>query len=508
MVDIRLAGNRPFTLFVYLTVAILTGIIAFTAAAGVVDSMPIASVAAAGAIGAMLVWLRRHAGLADALARVPPVYRRVFIVGAVAAVGQLLALTVFIIDPHVATWRAHLWVPMQSQHSCVSSYWVACTVADGADGAASIYDDALYSQPQRDRTAQRRPLTLGPFNVDVYEYPPPFLTLPALVRIVAPDFYSFRRLWFALNLLMVVAGAIAVARRLDTALGTHSVWLTPFVIAAPPIIATLQMGNIQLAVVAAAATAMLLFERRRYAGGGLLLAYVTVSKLFPGVLVFYLLLRRDWRAVGWTSAWSVVLAGAALAAFGAAPYVDFLEHMPKLLSGEAFPAFRNPQAIGVNQSVPGLVFKLKLWGVPHMDFAAMKMVGWLYTAVVVAITAWLALRIRPRGREPFIWLIILILATLRSPFLPTYAGFPTFWLATLVAAACTDRPIIVRTAFVVWGMHAFLFGIGTIDPRVNALWTTVQTVATFVLVGLTCHLLRTPVGIAEVQPDLARAVRA
>ena len=268
------------------------------------------------------------------------------------------------------------------------------------------------------------------------------------------------------------------------------------------------MGNIQLAVIAAAATAMLLFERRSYAGGGLLLAYVTVSKLFPGVLVFYLLLRRDWRAVGWTSAWSVVFAVATLAAFGATPYVDFLEHMPKLLSGEAFPAFRNLHAIGVNQSVPGLVFKLKLWGVPHMDFTAMKIVGWIYTAVVVAVTAWLALRVRPRGREPFIWLIILILATLRSPFLPTYAGFPTLWLATLAAAAFADRPAIVRTAVVVWGMHAILFGLGTIDPRVNAVWTTIQTVATFVFIGFTCRLLTAQAGVTHQEPELGEAVRA
>ena len=500
MVDVPLSVNRPFRLFVHLTVAILTGIVAFTAAAGVVDSIPIASVAAVGGIAGTLVWLRRHAGLVGALARVPPFYRRVFIVGAVAAVGQLLALTVFIIDPHVATWRPHLWAPQQSQHSCVSSYWVACTALGGE---ASIYDETLYSQPQRDPTAQRKARTLGPFNIDVYEYPPPFLTLPAFVRIVAPDFYSFRRLWFALNLVIVVVGAVVVARRLDTALGTHAVWLTPFVIAAPPIIATLQMGNIQLAVIAAAATAMLLFERRSYAAGGLLLGYVTVSKLFPGVLVFYLLLRRDWRPVGWTSAWSVVIAVATLAAFGATPYLDFLDHMPKLLSGEAFPAFRNPHAIGVNQSVPGLVFKLKLWGVPHMDFTAMKIVGWVYTAVVVAVTAWLALWVRARGREPLIWLVILILATLRSPFLPTYAGFPTLWLATLVAAAYADRPAIVRTALVVWGMHAILFGPGTIYPPVNAVWTTVQTVATFVLVCLTCRLLTTPSGVDDLESHLA-----
>ena len=82
---------------------------------------------------------------------------------------------------------------------------------------------------------------------------------------------------------------------------------------------------------------MLLFERRRHASGGAILAYAIVSKLFPGVLLLYLVLRRDWRAVSWTAAWSVALAAVTLADVGAAPFAAFLEHLPGLLSGEAFP---------------------------------------------------------------------------------------------------------------------------------------------------------------------------
>ena len=147
---------------------------------------------------------------------------------------------------------------------------------------------------------------------------------------------------------------------------------------------------------------MLLFERRWYAAGRAAARLRRrSSKLFPGVLVLYLLLRRDWRAVGLdrgverrrSRSWRSPRSAPRRIAISC-------DHMPKLLSGEAFPAFRNPDAIGVNQSVPGLVFKLKLFGVPHMDFTAMRIVGWLYTVVVVAGTAWLALRAAPRGREP------------------------------------------------------------------------------------------------------------
>jgi threonine/homoserine/homoserine lactone efflux protein len=46
-------------------------------------------------------------------------------------------------------------------------------------------------------------------------------------------------------------------------------------------------------------------------------------------------------------------------------------------------------------------------------------------------------------------------------------------------------------------MHAVLFGLGTIDPRINAVWTTSQTFATFALVWLAWRLLRQPASAAH-----------
>jgi uncharacterized membrane protein len=151
------------------------------------------------------------------------------------------------------------------------------------------------------------------------------------------DFWGFRRVWFALNLAGIVVGLVLIARRLDRALGTHTVWLTPWVLAAPSVIGTLQAGNVQLLFIVASAVALLLFERRRTALGGLLLGYAIASKLYPGVLVVYLLLRRDWRALIWTVAAGIVLALATIFDVGWTPFAAFLEHLPKILSGEAFP---------------------------------------------------------------------------------------------------------------------------------------------------------------------------
>ena len=308
--------------------------------------------------------------------------------------------------------------------------------------------------------------------------------LPRLIAATTGDFWGFRRAWFALNLTIVLAGLIIVALRFDRALGTGARWLTPFALVAPAMVITLIMGNVQLAIIAASMIAMVLFERGRHAAGGAILAYAIVSKLYPGLLILYLLLRGEWKPVVWTAALGIVIVGIATADFGVGPYAAFLAHMPKLLSGEAFPAFRNPAAIAVNESIPGLVFKLQLFGVPNMGFAVSKAIGWIYTIIAIAIVARLARRPLAAGREPLAWIAILIVATMRSPFLPTYAPFPSLWLATLLAALTWGRSGIFTTTVVAWVVLAFTFGTAAVPPAVNAIWTFAHTVAAFVLVAI------------------------
>jgi hypothetical protein len=413
--------------------------------------------------------------------------RRLFAVGATLLVAQLVFATAFIIDPSLVTWEASPWLPQRSVHSCVSSYWVA---SEHIHTATDIYAEEIYSEPQADPKAIRIGRRLGPLIVDQFEYPPPFLVLPRLIAATTGDFWGFRRAWFALNLAVVLAGVIIVALRFDRALGTGARWLTPFALVAPAMVITLIMGNVQLAIIAASMMAMVLFERGRHAAGGAILAYAIVSKLYPGLLVLYLLLRGEWKPVLWTAVFGIAIVGIATVDFGAGPYAAFLAHMPKLLSGEAFPAFRNPAAIAVNESIPGLVFKLQLFGVPHMGFTASKLLGWVYTVIAITIVVLLARRPVAAGREPLVWLAILIVATMRSPFLPTYAPFPSLWLATLLAALTWGGSAVFRTTVVAWGVLVFTFGTGAVPPGVNAIWTFAHTVAAFVLVAI---VLRTEV---------------
>jgi alpha-1,2-mannosyltransferase len=407
-------------------------------------------------------------------------------VATVAALVQLARLAVFICDPSQTGYAMgpSRGLGLATSHSCFSSYYVA---AEAVDHTPNVYDDALYSLPGETPGARRQPRQLGAFNIDVYEYPPPFLLLQRGLNRVTPEFLRARMLWFAIDGAVILIGLLAIVNFLGPVAGTRALLLSPLVWAADITISTLQIGNVQPMVIALAMLAMVLFDRRRYAGGAALLAFVSVSKLFPGVLVVYLLARREWRAVISTAALSATLLGVSLLDTGWAPYRAFLDHLPGLLGGEAFPAFRNPGAIAKNYSVPGMVFKLGLFGVAGFSFGAAKIVGWLYTAVMLAVTLVVARRTLPRNEQPLVWLGLLILATLRSPFLPPYAAFPPLWLLTLLAARFAPTAKTMALLLLAWAALNVAIAQNTGDPRVISVIVLIPQI---VIVALTVQALR------------------
>jgi alpha-1,2-mannosyltransferase len=399
------------------------------------------------------------------------------------AVVLLARLTVFMVDdarPACSVFPSSGW---ELRHSCLSAYFVAAGAARDSRG---VYRDELYTAPGDDGRGVRKPLMLGRFGVDVYEYPPPFLLLPRALRQVAPGFPAFRLLWFILGVAVVALAMVLVARALSPPAARRALLLAPLVWASLPTLSALQKGNVQLVIVALAMLAMLLFERRHFAAGGFLLAFATASKLFPGLLLVYLIAQRQWRAVAWTAASGAVLLVVSLADLGASQYLAFAHHLPGLLGGEAFPAFRNPSAMAINFSIPGLVFKLKLLGLDGLSFGASKIVGWLYTLVVLAIVVAVGRRRWPHDDKPSLWLAILILATLRSPFLPqAYASFPPLWLLTLLAARQPPTATTMLLTLGAWlALNVYWPLDWPLDPRVLALVVLVPQAVTVAIAAL------------------------
>ena len=207
--------------------------------------------------------------------------------------------------------------------------------------------------------------------------------------------------------------------------------------------------------------------------------------------------------------------GAALSALtvadlGWAPFSSFLDHLPGLVGGEAFPAFRNPAAMAINLSVPGLAWKLKLFGVPGMGFAAAKIIGWIYTVIALVATVLAARRLQTRAEMPLVWLAILTLATLRSPFLPNaYGVFPALWLLTLLAATYVPRPRALAWTLAAWATLNIYWAVDwPVDPRIKAVVNLLPQGLMVVLAVLALRR-RAPDAAAEegIEPLVSAAIR-
>jgi hypothetical protein len=462
------------------SLGIACGIFAFTIAMGLTGSQAAAFVIAGAATG-LIAWRTQSRPIVPLDSTACP--RGLKIISAVAtvvALVQLARLAVFMVNPSQPRYSTVPSSGWEVQHSCVSAYFVA---ARAADKVPDIYTDSLYTSPHDDPTKVRKALMIGPFKIDVYEYPPPFLLLPRGLRLLIPQFEHFRTMWFGLNSAVILFAMLVLARSLGPSAGTRALLLSPLVWAAPPTLGMLQKGNAQGLVIAMSLLAMALFERRRWVGGGALLAYATVSKLYPGLLIVYLLVRRQWRAVLWTAALGAVLAALTLVDLGWPTYRAFLRHLPGLLGGEAFPAFRNPMATAINFSVPGLVFKLKLFGVPGMNFAAAKIVGWIYTVVAIGLIVAVSKRPMSESQKPLVWLAVIILATLRSPFLPqAYAAFPALVLLVLLGATMAPAPRALAVMLLAWLALGIYWPIDwPMDPRLLAVLSSIPQAVTIAL---------------------------
>jgi Glycosyltransferase family 87 len=209
---------------------------------------------------------------------------------------------------------------------------------------------------------------------------------------------------------------------------------------ATPTMLTLQVGNFQLATIALTLIAFTLFWRDRPILGGALFGFA-VFKLFPGLLGIYLIATKRWRALFWTLGFSSLYTVIAFLWLGENPFRALFEfHLPRLASGEAWAFLEIPQlapVVAINDSVPGIVLKLKALGVPGMDMALSKHVGWVWTLIIAALTVLAARRAPKMSRHELAmtWTALLALAAFRSPFLPDHTGlFAPLWLWTLVAA--------------------------------------------------------------------------
>ncbi|MFQ5463904.1 MAG: glycosyltransferase family 87 protein [Phycisphaerae bacterium] len=333
--------------------------------------------------------------------------------------------------------------PFFVKHNCLTSYTIATYYA--TQRADNIYDPAHYRGAEIESPTH---VAVGDaLTIDRFQYPPPFLLLPRLLAEISGDFFVIRAIWYGLNVAGIGLALVLVALWCGGGKLSWALAICPVVLLAPTTLMSLQFGNVHLLIIALAMLSMLAFARGWHALGGVILAYATLSKIFPGVLLAYLLVRRKWRSAIWCGVAMIGLGALTLYVFGAKPLDAFLSfQLPRIANGEAFDfATRMMKPLAVNLSVYGVPYKLEKLGV-FGAFSPAKVAtifSWILTGSLVLILAGhrvqtnreQAGRVNPssRFREAAVWLALLVLAQQRSPFLPwTYGTFATLWLIALL----------------------------------------------------------------------------
>lgn len=369
----------------------------------------------------------------DGRARRHPVLAGLWLLTALVAVGQSHRTSVFMTDPSEVGYSFMPGVDFLVRHSCLTAYVHGASLA--RDGHENVYD--FNSAPPSMTTVD-----LSPFDRDTYGYPPPFLLLPRLFLALTTDYSLLRSLWYVFSTLTMAAGWTMAVRWLDDPYRHAMLKLFPLFWISMPVQFNLQVGNFQLATVFIAILAMVAIERRRVAAGGLLLAFATLSKFSPGLLALALLVQRNLRAAAWTAGFGVLLSLAVLPVFGVAPWDAFFRYqLPRIQSGEALGFLDDSLTeIANNLSVFGIPFKFQELGL-DVGWDLARTLSNVFSVILIVVTIVAARRLGSgnRGHELCVWLALLTLGALRSPFAPPLVLVGFLWLLVLLSAELRSK---------------------------------------------------------------------
>jgi len=417
--------------------------------------LPPVFAALAGVVGAaVLAWAaaRRVAAALHTPDRLPRVYYGALLLAAVIAIVRIASLSVYIADVRHSEYSVQPEDDFRRPHSCVSAYSESARLL--AEGVSDIYDREHY----RSGGAQRM---IGPLRVDPYHYPPTFLLLPQALRLAAPTFWDFRRVWFALQALVLAGAIFGIAAWIGGRTGTIALLAGVVVLALPQAAATFQQGNFQITAVPLAVVAFVLLMAGRPALGGGVLAWAALAKIFPGILVVPLLTARRWRPVAWVAAMGVLLLTASLWIQGADVFRTFIHtSLPEISSGAAFPQTEWATTSRVNWSAYGQTVRARQLGAEWLTQRRGLMIAELYGLAIAIFAAWAGWGARfdlatAHGRlaTAQVAVALVSLASFRSPFVgAAYGIIATLWLMGLLAARSPRRSVQWIAAILLLGL--------------------------------------------------------
>jgi hypothetical protein len=472
-------------------------------ALGVFGSVPIPALVALSVVASPLVLLLwpRLASLLPASLDAPREPRSRWLAGlwgagGLVAVVCLGRIAVYLGDSSLVGYSLLPSDPFVLHHSCLTAYMHGAILSTQPD--TNVYDMAFVDRAV-DAPLPPTAAHFAPFKLDAYGYPPPFLLLARALLWLTPDYLSQRMLFSAASLILAFLACGATARTLEDEAGRR-VWLfAPLFLASPPVLATLQVGNFHLAALALCLLCWVALERQRDGKAGMWLALATLAKTFPGLLGVLLLVQRRWRAAGVTVLAAGIVSALSLALLGPLVWRDyFFYQLPRVQSGEALRFMADsPMNVGFNVSPFGLPFKLAALGFAGWGWEQARALGTLTTLVLLVLAVLAGRNTGGAQHRLTVWLALLMLGSLRSPFAPPFVmvgtsllllalvpevrswrgtlGMVAAWMAWMLPLPLPEPTMIVASLVRALALYVFLVWVVVRRPR-----TPLQTSAAVV----------------------------
>ncbi|MEK7483807.1 MAG: glycosyltransferase family 87 protein [Planctomycetota bacterium] len=405
-------------------------------------------------ISTLITWLIARLPLdLEGSAKQHKIRTAVFILLAVFTIGQTARVSTFMGDAKRADLSVFPFISFLDTHSCLTAYVHALKLAE--TDVENLYDVVHWPTDKEQYTGSAKELVktgpYAPFFLDAYVYPPQFLLLPTIILALSDNFFVQRAIWFGFSALCLMIGFWIVANWVGEKNKGSALLLIPLLWSNSVILSVLQIGNIHHVIIVIVILAMIAFEQKKPVLGGALLAFSIVSKVSPGIFGIILLVQRRWRDAASTFTFGIIFTMLSIMFFGTQSLESFLIYeLPRLRSGEAMGWLVNPHEILTNYSLFSLPFKLLLIGFQFDDvWGIARTLGNLYTLFILGLTVFIALQPqRDRYQKICLWLSVLTLATLQSPFAPGYVTMPLFWMLTLMANKIKNATGVVALVFI------------------------------------------------------------
>ncbi len=397
---------------------------------------------------------------------------------------RLAGVAAFAFDSDNTTFAIHKERDFGIKHNCFTCLIVGAELVQ--KGTENPYAKAHYPHKNKEekRVTETQTRIGDRFTIDHFPYAPPILLVPSTLRLFTTDFFALRTIWFVLSSALFLSTIFLLARWSGASGANSRLMWWPLLLLAPIFLVSLQIGNVHILVLSLSLLGLHASIKGHPVLAGALLALAIGTKIWPAALVVYLLFRGDRRTVLWSSICLLIYSLISVAWLGTEVWVAFFEHqVPALMNGESFAFMKSSNALLANTSVFGVVHKLHALGVIATEPDLLpKTLSWGTTIFIAGATIALGLRRRgtddPLG-EVRVWLALIALIQLRSPFLPWDYGqvITLALLIWLLPGAGRGRVVLSLILFAVVAIGPQIPGLGSDGRLIWALlvWAGIVT---------------------------------